>query len=87
VNEIGVQCQPYPRKKTTIDEVIAWFNKEIRAPPSAITEANKNFLVYCLVGVLKMLNEGVECDHLDGLDAIMNLCDASILDEIPDDIA
>jgi hypothetical protein len=54
--------------------------------PSATTKSNKNFLVYCLVGVLKMLNEGAEFDHLDGLDAIMSSCDAFILDEIPNDI-
>jgi hypothetical protein len=50
-------------------------------------KANKNFLVYCLVGVLKMLDENVECHHHDGLDAIMSSCDASIIDEKPDEIA
>jgi hypothetical protein len=29
----------------------------------------------------------VECCHIDGLGAIMNSCDASVLDEVPDDIA
>jgi hypothetical protein len=50
-------------------------------------KANKNFLVYCLVGVLKMLDENVECHHHGGLDAIMSSCDASIIDEKPDEIA
>jgi hypothetical protein len=31
-------------------------------------------------------DEGAECCHLDGLDAIMSSCDASILDEISDQI-
>jgi hypothetical protein len=29
VNEIGVRCLPYPRKNSTIGEVISWFYKEI----------------------------------------------------------
>jgi hypothetical protein len=87
VNEIGVRCLPYPRRNSDIGEIIMWFNKEIRALPNTITKANKNFLVYCLVWVLKMLNEGAECRHLDGLDAILSPCDTSILDEILDQIA
>jgi hypothetical protein len=34
-----------------------------------------------------MLYKNVKCRHLDGLDAIMGSCDASILDEIPNEIA
>jgi seryl-tRNA synthetase len=52
VNEIGVRCLPYPGKGSTIGEIIEWFNKEIQALPNSIAKANKNFLVYCLVGVL-----------------------------------
>jgi hypothetical protein len=33
-----------------------WFDEEIKALPNEIAKANKNFLVYCLVGVLKMLH-------------------------------
>jgi hypothetical protein len=51
-----------------------------------IAKANKNFLCYCLVRVLKMLYENVNGDHLEGLEAIMILCDASILDDIPEEI-
>jgi hypothetical protein len=36
--------------------------------------------------VIAKANENAECRHLDGLDAIMSSCDASILDEIPNDI-
>jgi hypothetical protein len=87
LNEIGVWCLPYPRKGSTISEVIAWFEKEIQALPDVIAKANKNFLVYCIIGVLKMLQGHAECHHVDGLGAIMNSCDASILDKVPDDIA
>jgi hypothetical protein len=34
-----------------------------------------------------MLYENVDCDHLDGLEAIMNSYDASLLNDIPDEIA
>jgi hypothetical protein len=34
-----------------------------------------------------MLYENMKCHHLDRLDAIMSSCYASILDEIPDEIA
>jgi hypothetical protein len=44
-------------------------------------------LVYSLVGVLKMLRGHTNYHHIDGLGAVMNSCDASILDEVPDDIA
>jgi hypothetical protein len=78
VNEIGVRCLPYPPKNSTIGEVITWFDKEIKALPSAIAKANKIFLVYYLIEVLKMLLGHAQCHHVDGLDAIISSCDASI---------
>jgi hypothetical protein len=66
VNEIGVQCLPYPGKGSSIGEIVEWFEKEIQALPNAITKANKNFLCYCLVGVVRMLYESANCDHLEG---------------------
>jgi hypothetical protein len=87
VTEIGVRCLPYPKKGSTIGEITAWINKEIQALLDAIAKANKNFLVYCLVGVLKMLQERAGCCHLDRLENIMATCDASILDEVPEDIS
>jgi hypothetical protein len=86
VNEIGARCLPYPKRGSTIGDITAWFTKEIQVLPSAIAKANKNFLVYCLVGVLKMLQEHAECSHVDGLETIMATCDASIFDEVPEDI-
>jgi hypothetical protein len=86
LNKIGAQCLPYPEKGSTIGDAIALFEKEITALPDAIAQANKNFLVYCLVGVLKMLQGHAKCRHIDGLGIIMTSCDASILDEVPDDI-
>jgi uncharacterized ubiquitin-like protein YukD len=57
MNEIGVRCLPYPSKGSTIGAFTAWFTQEIQALPDAIAKANKNFLVYCLIGALKMLQE------------------------------
>jgi hypothetical protein len=87
VNEIGARCLPYPEKGSTISEIAAWFNKEIQVLPDAIAKANKNFTVYCLVGVLKMLQEHVRCCHLDGLESIMAVCHASIFHEVPENIS
>jgi hypothetical protein len=33
-----------------------------------------------------MLYENAKCGHVAGLEAIMNSCDASILDDIPEEI-
>jgi hypothetical protein len=71
VNEINVWCLPYPGKGRTIGEIVELFDKEIRVLPNAIAKANKNFLVYCLIGVLKMLQGHAKCRHVDGLDDIM----------------
>lgn len=87
MNENGAQCLPYPEKRSTIGEIVAWFDKEIQALPDTIAKANKNFLFYCLIGVLLMLQGHAKCRHIDGLAAIMNSCDASILNEVPNDIA
>jgi hypothetical protein len=82
VNKIGTRCLPYPKKGSTIGNIVVWFTKEIRVQPSAIAKANKNFLVYCLIGVLKMLQEHAQCSHVDGLETIMAASNASILDEV-----
>jgi hypothetical protein len=86
LNEIVVHCLPYPGKSSSIREIIAWFDKKIQTLPDAIVKGNKDFLVYCLLGVLKMLQGHAECRHVDGLDAIKSSCDGSILDEKPNDI-
>jgi hypothetical protein len=75
------------QKGSTIGEITAWFTKEIQVLPSAIAMANKNFLVYCLIGVLKMLQEHAQCSQVEGLETIMAACDASIFDEVPNDIS
>jgi hypothetical protein len=54
--------------------------------PNAIAKANKNFIAYCLVGVLKMLQEHAQCSHVKGLEPVMAACDASIFNEVPEDV-
>jgi hypothetical protein len=86
MNEIGVKCLPYPKKGSTISDIAAWFAKEIQALPNVIAEANKNFIVYCLVGVLKMLQEHAQCSCVKGLEPVMVACDGSIFNEVPEDV-
>jgi hypothetical protein len=74
-------------KGSGIDEIVKWFHKKIHVLPGTITKVNKNFLCYCLAGVLRMLYKNACCGHLEGLEAIMNSCDASLLDDIPNEIA
>jgi hypothetical protein len=86
VNEFGVRCIPYPEKNSTIGEVVGWFDKEINVLPAAIAKVNKNFVCYVVAGVLWMLHEN-GCGHVEGLQTIMFLCDASMLEDLPDEIA
>jgi hypothetical protein len=85
MNEVGVKCLPYPEKGSTISDIVVLFTKEIQALLGAIAMANKNFIVYCLVGVLKMLQELAQCSHVNGLEPVMALCDASIFNDVPED--
>jgi hypothetical protein len=78
VNEFGAGCLPYPGKKSTIGSIIGWFDSEIKLLPATIAKANKNFLCYAVVGILRMLYHN-GCDHIEGLQTIMASCDASIL--------
>jgi hypothetical protein len=43
-------------------------------------------MCYCLIGVLQRLYKNVDSGHIEELEAITNLCDASILDDIPEEI-
>jgi hypothetical protein len=74
------------QKGVSHHKIIAWFAKEIQALPDAIGKANKNFLVYCLIRVLKMLQEHARCSHVVGLETIMAACDASIFYGVPADV-
>jgi hypothetical protein len=56
-----LEYDAFPGKNSTIGKIVAWFNKEIHVLLGAIAKANKNFLVYCLVGVLKMLYGHAKC--------------------------
>jgi hypothetical protein len=85
VNKNGVKCLPYQGKNSTIVKVIRWFDKDIQALPTAITKVNKNFLSYCITGVLRMHYEN-DCGHVEQLQTIMNSCGASILGDIPEEI-
>jgi hypothetical protein len=86
VNEFGVKCLPYPGENNTIGEVVGLFDEENKALPTAIAKENKNSVYYCLVGILQMLYE-IGCGHVEGLQAVMASCDASILEDLLDEIA
>jgi hypothetical protein len=59
---------------------------KVRALPTTFPECNKNITGSALVGgVFKMLVV-VECEHLLKLKKLALSCDASILQDVPDDI-
>jgi hypothetical protein len=86
MNEISTRCLMYPKKGSTIGAITAWFTQAIQALSDVIAKANQNFLVYCLIDILKMLQEHMRCSHVAGLEAIMIACDASIFHNVPADI-
>jgi hypothetical protein len=73
VSEFGASCLPYPGKGSTIREIVEWFDEEITA--------NKNFVCYAIIGVLRMLDDS-GCEHFEGLQSIMASCDASVLKDL-----
>jgi hypothetical protein len=85
VNEFGAGCLPYPRKKSTIDSKIMWFDNEIKALPATIAKAIKNFVCYAVVGILRMLYDN-GCDHIEGLQTVMASYDASILQHLSEEL-
>jgi hypothetical protein len=82
MNEFGAQCLPYPGKGSTIDDIIGWFDEEIKVLPTTFTKANKFFACYAIIGVLRMLYDS-SCDHLSELQMLMSSCDALLLDDLP----
>jgi hypothetical protein len=85
MNEFDIGCLPYPGKKSTIGGIIEWFDNEIKALPATIVKANKKIVCYAIIGVLRMLYDN-GCDHIEGLQTIMGLCDASILQDLPEEL-
>jgi hypothetical protein len=82
MNEFGAQCLPYPGKGSTIDDIIGWFNEEIKVLPATFTKANNFFACYAIIGVLQMLYDS-SCDHLSELQMLMSSCDALLLADLP----
>jgi hypothetical protein len=53
---------------------------------ATIAKANKNFVCYAVVGVLRMLYDN-GCDHIEGLQTIMTSCDASIWEDLLEELS
>lgn len=85
MREFGASCLPYSGKGITIGEIIGWFDKEIKYLPATFVKENKNFMCYAIVGVLRMLYDN-GCDNVEGLQKIMASCDATILENLPEEL-
>jgi hypothetical protein len=76
----------YPRKGSTIGEIIGWLTEEITALPATFAKANNNFVCYAIIGVLQMLYDS-SCELLEGLQSLMAWCIASILEDLPPELS
>jgi hypothetical protein len=85
VSEFGAGCLPYPGKNSTISNIIGWFDNELKALSATIVKANKNFVCYAIVAILRMLYHN-SCEHIEVLQSIMALCDLSILEDLPEEL-
>jgi hypothetical protein len=86
LGDLGVQCLPYPGKGRTIGDIVRWFDGEVKSLPATFMKANKNFACYAIAGVLRMLQEA-SCKHLPELHSLAASNDASLLDDIPSEVA
>jgi hypothetical protein len=86
VSEFGIGCLPYPGKNSPIGNIIGCFDNETKALPANIEKANKNFICYDIVGVLRMLYDN-SCRHIEGLQLIMASCDAFFLSKMQENCA
>jgi hypothetical protein len=86
VNEFGASCLPYPGKSSTIGEIVGWFDEEIKMLSATIVKANKIFVFYAIIGILQMMYDS-GCEHLEWLQSVMAGCDASILEDLPPELA
>jgi hypothetical protein len=86
LGELGGRCLEYPKMGGTIRGTLDWFKGEIQALPGTFTEANKNITCFVEAGILKMLEED-GCGYVPELRILAASSDASMLRDIPEDIA
>jgi hypothetical protein len=85
VREFGAWCLPFPGRGSAIREIVGWFDKEIKSLPNTFVKANKNFMCYAVVCVLRMLYDS-GCDHMVEVQDLMTSCDATILEDLPPEL-
>jgi hypothetical protein len=85
VREFGAWCLPFPGRGSAIREIVGWFDKEIKSLLNTFVKANKNFMCYAVVCVLRMLYDS-GCDHMAEVQDLMTSCDATILEDLPPEL-
>jgi hypothetical protein len=83
--EVKAQCLPFPAKDMKVEKMINWVAGEVQTMPITIWQLNNNFGILAIEGILIMLNkEG--CQKLSHLRGLATSSDASVLQDIPDDV-
>jgi hypothetical protein len=81
---LGGLCMYFPTTNATISDMLEWFWTEVQSLPTTFAECNENITCFALIDVFKML-AGVGCEHLPELRKSALSCDASLLQDVPDD--
>jgi ElaB/YqjD/DUF883 family membrane-anchored ribosome-binding protein len=78
------RCVEFPYD-AFVSDLLKWFQVEVAAMPIAFAECNDNITCYALIGIFEML-VGEGCDHLAELKKLALSCDASLLEDFPEDL-
>jgi hypothetical protein len=84
VAALGGLCMDFHTNASILD-LLEWFQADVEAMPTAFTECNENITCYVLIGIFKML-VGEVCEHLLELKKLALSCDASLLQDVPNDL-
>jgi formate-dependent nitrite reductase membrane component NrfD len=85
LDEVKVQCLPFPARNAKVDEMIDFVAGEVKIVSGTVWQLNNNFTILAIKGVLDMLN-GEGCQVLDLLRGLAASSNASILIDVPHDV-
>jgi hypothetical protein len=82
MNNFGAQCPHYPRKGSTISDIVRWIDGEVKSLSAMFARAKKIFAFYAIADILRMLQDS-GCEYFSEVHLLASLSDASLLDDHP----
>jgi hypothetical protein len=79
------RCVEFPAD-ASVSDLLEQFWVEVAAMPTTFAKCNENITCYMLIGIFRML-VGEGCEHLPELKKLVLSCDASLLEDFPEDLA